>query len=117
MNMICICCPKGCHLEVDVDNNYEVSGNSCPRGKEYGKAEAISPVRTVTSSVYIQGSTTDKCPVKTDQPIPKAMMFDVMNEILDAKITAPAYIGDVIIEKVCGTDANIVVTKNCPRRH
>lgn len=116
MKMICICCPKGCHLDVDENNNYKVSGNSCPRGEEYGKAEAISPVRTVTSSVYITGTATDKCPVKTNMPIPKAMMFDVMKEIKAIEIAAPVEIGDVLIEKVCGTDADVIVTKNCLKK-
>ena len=30
---ICIECPKGCHLKVDDDLN--VTGNTCPRGKVY----------------------------------------------------------------------------------
>ena len=36
-NIICITCPKGCHLSVDEENGYAVTGNSCPRGAEYGK--------------------------------------------------------------------------------
>ena len=31
--IICICCPKGCHLKVNADEN-KVSGNSCERGAE-----------------------------------------------------------------------------------
>ena len=49
--LICIVCPKGCHLTVDESNGYAVSGHSCPRGEAYGKAELISPTRTVTSTV------------------------------------------------------------------
>ena len=30
--LICIVCPKGCHLRVDEDNGYAVTGNGCPRG-------------------------------------------------------------------------------------
>ena len=29
---ICIECPKGCHLSID--DNLNVTGNSCPRGKQ-----------------------------------------------------------------------------------
>ena len=28
--LICIVCPRGCHLHVDDENGYTVSGNSCP---------------------------------------------------------------------------------------
>ena len=33
--LICIMCPKGCHLTVDDELN--VTGNTCPRGVTYGK--------------------------------------------------------------------------------
>ena len=36
--LICITCPKGCHLKVDEEHGYTVTGNSCPRGEEYGRA-------------------------------------------------------------------------------
>ena len=37
--LICIVCPKGCHLKVDEENGWAVSGNSCPKGAEYGRTE------------------------------------------------------------------------------
>ncbi len=42
--LICIVCPKGCHLQVDEQNDYQVFGNSCPRGAEYGKNELLDIV-------------------------------------------------------------------------
>lgn len=35
--LICITCPKGCHLRVDEEKDYKVTGNGCPRGAVYGK--------------------------------------------------------------------------------
>ena len=35
--LVCIVCPKGCRLSVDEENGFAVTGNSCPRGEEYGK--------------------------------------------------------------------------------
>ena len=49
---ICIVCPKGCRLTVDDNGN--VSGNTCIRGEKYGKQEAIDPKRTLTSTVKIK---------------------------------------------------------------
>jgi len=37
--LICITCPKGCHLRVDEEKGFAVTGNSCPRGAEYGRNE------------------------------------------------------------------------------
>ena len=53
--LICIVCPKGCHLRVDEDNGYAVTGNGCPRGAEYGKIELTHPTRVVTSTVKLPG--------------------------------------------------------------
>ena len=47
--LICIVCPRGCHLQVDEANGYAVTGNSCPRGAEYGRQETgPCPRRTWT---------------------------------------------------------------------
>ena len=35
--VICICCPRGCHLQVDPQNDYNVTGNACPNGAAYGR--------------------------------------------------------------------------------
>ena len=68
--LICIVCPKGCRLKVDEENGYVVSGNSCPRGAEYGINELLNPVRTVTSTVAIEGGIHRRLPVKTSRPVP-----------------------------------------------
>ena len=52
--LICITCPKGCHLKVDEENDYKVTGNGCPRGAIYGKKECTHPTRVVTSTVKIE---------------------------------------------------------------
>ena len=68
---ICIICPRGCHLRVDPDNDYEVTGNACIRGEKYGKQEAKESLRTVTSTVVIRGSTEIRLPEKTSKAVPK----------------------------------------------
>ena len=74
--LICICCPRGCHLKVDEEKK-EVTGNACPRGKEYGINEVTNPVRVVTSTVKITGANLRRLPVKTDKPIPKGKIFEI----------------------------------------
>lgn len=110
--LICIVCPKGCRLTVDEEHDYAVSGNGCPRGAEYGRRELIAPTRTVTSTVRCVGAAHPRCPVKTDRPIPKAMIFDAMAALDAVELHAPVRIGDVALENVCGSGANFVVTRN-----
>lgn len=129
--IICITCPKGCHLKVD-EETFAVTGNSCPRGAEYGANELRNPVRVVTSTVIVEsprrrhetssdtgrgtgeaggGSCPRRLPVKTDRPIPKGKIFEVMAEIAKVRVTGPVKVGDVLIPRVAGTEANVVATK------
>ena len=107
---VCIQCPRGCHLEVD-DETLEVTGNFCPRGEKYGKAEVTNPVRTITSTVKITGSDIPRCSVRTSAPVPKNKMFDVMKEINKIEIAAPVEVGDVLLADVCHTGADVIATK------
>ena len=129
--IICITCPKGCHLKVD-EETFAVTGNACPRGAVYGANELRNPVRVVTSTVIVKDvgtssarpRTSDACPytlsgekpprrlpVKTDRPIPKGKMFEVMEEIAKVRVQAPVKVGDILIPHVAGTDGNVVATK------
>ncbi len=110
--LICITCPKGCHLKVDEENGYAVTGNSCPRGEAYGKAELIHPTRVVTSTVRCSGGSRPRCPVKTNAPVPKDKIFEVVAALDAVDLQAPIKIGQVVIPNVCGTGADIVATKN-----
>ena len=110
--LICIVCPKGCHLTVDESRDYAVSGHSCPRGEAYGKAELTHPTRTVTSTVRLAHGAHPRCPVKTDRPVPKALVPEVMRALDGVTLTAPVRIGQVVIEHICGTDANVVATRD-----
>ena len=53
--VICTCCPQGCHLQVDEANDYKVTGNGCPNGIAYGKEELTHPTRIITSTVRAEG--------------------------------------------------------------
>ena len=109
--LICITCPKGCHLKVDEENGYAVTGNSCPRGAVYGKSELLHPVRTITSTVRVEGASIPRLPVKTDRPLAKEKMMDCMRLLDGILVQAPVHVGDVLAENILGTDVNIVACK------
>ena len=50
--LTCIVCPIGCQLSVTLENGVvtEVTGNTCPRGKQYAIDECTHPVRTITTT-------------------------------------------------------------------
>ena len=110
--LICINCPKGCRLTVDESNGYAVTGNSCPRGEEYGKQELIHPVRVVTTTVKIAGALHRRVPVKTNAPIPKEKIFAIMEEVSKAQVQSPVHVGDVVISDILGTGADLVICQD-----
>ncbi|MEG0176521.1 DUF1667 domain-containing protein [Anaerorhabdus sp.] len=115
--MICITCPMGCHLTVElVDNDVKsVSGNTCPRGKDYAINECLHPLRVLTSTVIIKNALVSRCPVITSKPIPKEKIFDAMKEINEITIQAPIHINDVIIKNVCGLDVDVIASRSMGR--
>lgn len=110
--LICIVCPKGCHLSVDIEKDYKVSGNACPRGSEYAKNELQAPTRVVTSTVCIKNAIHKRCPVKTTTVIPKPLVNDAMQLLNDICLTAPVKKGDIVFENICGTNVNFVATRS-----
>ena len=110
-NIICITCPKGCHLSVDEANDYAVTGNACPRGEAYGKNELKNPVRVVTSTVRVEGADIPRLPVKTDRPLPKGKMLECMALLDTITAQAPIKVGTVLAANILDTDVNIVATK------
>lgn len=93
--LICICCPKGCHLRVDTANDYAVTGNACPNGAG-NDAGGLYP----------------RCPVKTAQAVPKETMFSVMAALNTTALQAPVHTGNVVLPNVCGTGVDVVATRN-----
>ena len=110
----CICCPLGCRIEVALDENgqvSEVSGYTCKRGADYAAQEAVAPERMVTAVLCVSGCL-EPVSVKTQRPVPKAAMKDVLATVAALRLDAPVAAGDVLIEDVCGTGVAVVATKS-----
>ena len=112
--LICINCPLGCPLTVEMDGAevVSVSGNTCPRGAVYAKKEVTNPTRIVTSTVMVEGGVSEMVSVKTKQDIPKSKIFDCVKALQGVKVTAPVHIGDVIVANAADTGVDFVATKD-----
>ena len=113
MKMICINCPRGCELDVErsADGTVAVSGNACPRGEEYGRAELVNPTRMVTGLVRVAGMR-KPLPVKTASAVPKGKIDAVLFAMHQATVQLPVKIGDVVVSDVAGTGVDLVATAN-----
>ena len=109
--LTCIECPMGCEVEVTLENGKPVAvkGNTCPRGKLYAENEVVCPKRVVTSTIRAKSG--EMIPVKTDKPVNKSEIFEVMKKINASTCELPVKIGDVIVENISG-DANLIVAGN-----
>lgn len=109
MKYTCIMCPMGCQLEViDESGEIRVTGNTCPKGKTYGKQEYLSPLRVVTSLMRMPDGGVVSC--KTNKEIHKEMIFKVLSAIKVQVSPERVEIGDILIANVCNTDADVVAT-------
>ncbi|MBE6126043.1 MAG: DUF1667 domain-containing protein [Erysipelotrichaceae bacterium] len=110
--LICIGCPRGCHLKVDEENDYRVTGNNCNVGAEYGRNELINPTRTLTTTVRLTEGVHHSLPVKSASPIPKKDLFKAMAELDEIEVKAPVKCGEVVYRNVAGSGVDIVATRD-----
>lgn len=110
MKTICIMCPIGCELNID-ETTKTVTGNICPRGKDYGLNEITTPKRIVTSLIKTNFGTIT---VKTSSLLDKNLMFkclDLLKNFDISNIKEDTFkVGDILLENILDTDVNIIVT-------
>lgn len=113
--IICIVCPLGCTLEIEPakgKDGYQVRGQQCRRGRDYAVDEFTNPTRMVTSTVALRSAPLARLPVKTAQPLPKALIFECMDLIAAVEAAAPVKAGDVLISDLLGTGVDLVATRS-----
>ncbi|MBQ8752214.1 MAG: DUF1667 domain-containing protein [Clostridia bacterium] len=111
--LTCIVCPLGCELTATLEGDTvtAVTGNTCPRGKQYAVTELTAPTRTLTTTVRLAGSD-DLLPVKSATPLPKAALLPCMKALRQVTPQPPVAIGDVVLADILGYGVDIIATKN-----
>ena len=111
---ICIACPIGCHLNLEIleNNELKVTGNKCKRGIVYAKEEYFAPRRIITATCSIESDTIARLPVKTDKAILKKYIDELLDSIYSIKVKAPVQMGDIIINNFKNTGVNVVSTRS-----
>ena len=111
--MICIECPKGCTLSVDIENREvrNVTGAKCPRGVAYAVSEVQHPVRILTATVMAIGLDLKLIPVRTDKPIPKKDIIKAAEDIKKMRIEKPIKAGDTVVENFLGLGVKLLATR------
>jgi CxxC motif-containing protein len=112
--MICISCPLGCNLKVNLeaDGVIKVTGNQCSRGESYGIEEALSPKRVVTATAKTNAPSAKRLPVKTNAPLPRELIEELLNEIYSMEVKLPVRKGDIVLKNIRGTGVNLIATRS-----
>ena len=106
--VICTICPMGC--EITVDAELKTTGNTCKRGERFAVQEVTAPERTLTTTMCAQGGI--MVPVKTDRPVPREKLYECMKEINCRTLILPIEAGNIIIENIGETGANVIAARS-----
>lgn len=114
----CIVCPTGCPINAitDKDGNVTFEGYTCKRGLEYAQQEYHEPKRILTTTMQVENGFLPLIPVRTNKPIPKDRLKDVLKEIAKKNSKAPIKMGDILIENVLDLDAHIIASRDLPEK-
>lgn len=115
---VCVVCPNGCTLDAEFEKSEDgtariisFTGAKCPRGEEWIRQEIESPMRTIATSVIVKSGDYILASVRTDRPIPLALVPDVMKALQNVTLEAPVRIGQVVLANPAGTDTDVVATR------
>jgi len=110
----CITCPRGCDLEASIEGGKLVSveGAFCAKGVKFVEQELADPRRNIATSVLVAGGTSPLASVRFSKPIPKGMIFPVLEEIRKTTLRAPVRAGQIVISNVLGLDSDVIATKH-----
>ncbi len=112
--IVCIACPIGCRLTVSVSDREDVTvtGNRCPRGDTYGREEILAPRRVLTAAVPTDSPSFPCAPVRTDRPIRRELLKELLKDLYSRKVNLPIRLGQVLIGDFDG--ARVLFTRTLP---
>lgn len=109
---VCIVCPRSCRITVEEsENDLIITGNACPRGAQHARNEHTYPMRMLTSTVKLTGSSFARLPVISNTEIPKNMLVPCLEKLKHISVSTPVICGSILIENICGTGANILAAR------
>lgn len=116
-HFVCVVCPIGCEIDVVHDGGKIISmeGNKCEKSEEFVTQELIEPMRTLTTTVRVEGSRWPVIPVRTDKSVPKRLFPRIVRQLRRINLQAPVNMLDVVVSDVLHTGANIIATRTMPR--
>lgn len=110
----CVVCPAGCLVNCSVDGGevWFVSGHECARGEKYARAEVVAPVRSLTTTILVEGGPLAVLPVRTSGPVPKGQVLACLAEIKKRTVSGPVRRGQVLMDNVLGLGVELIACRD-----
>jgi CxxC motif-containing protein len=120
---VCVVCPRGCALEVEVEAGRGASrvlalrGNGCKRGEDYARSEVVDPRRSLTSTVRVLGLGRRRLPVRSSASLPLGRLAEAARALDGVTITKPTACGEVVVSDLLGLGVDIIATDSIGGRN
>src|SRR5450759_2687801 len=95
----CVVCPTSCVVNAEW-NETELQSTDhaqCKLASDFVRGEIFDPRRTVTTTVRVDDGDLPLVSVKTDPPVPKGMVFEVMQHLAQVMVKAPVNMGAIVV--------------------
>lgn len=113
IELICVSCPKGCHLNITREGDtFTQIIAGCKRGEDYAKQELCDPRRMVATTVKVKGGIHPLVPVATAAPFPKPQIELLLVELRQVEISAPVHMGQVVLHHALGTEVDVIASRS-----
>ena len=91
----CTVCPNGCQIKWD-ENSRGYIGNRCARGAVFANQERTDPKRCVTTTVRLRNTGHSLCPVRTNAPVKREEVVQVIERLKDVSVLPPIKRGNTV---------------------
>jgi CxxC motif-containing protein len=114
--IICIMCPLGCRIKVQVEGEEvkQVEGEGCKKGVKYAQQEVTFPGRILTTTVATDSPEMPLLPVRSNKALPKEKLIECMKHISKHSVTGSVKLGQTVIKNILGLGADIVACRTIP---
>ncbi|MCR3956798.1 MAG: DUF1667 domain-containing protein [Gudongella sp.] len=108
----CAICPMACEIDVfEREGDLIIAGNRCGRGHEFIQKHLDEGDRIVTGRCLLSGGQMNRLPVSTNTKIPGKLVNQVLETIQNTRVQAPIKRGQIIIENILETGANVIAQR------
>lgn len=115
---ICVTCPVGCALDATIEGDQviEVQGQSCRRGAGFVQEELAAPKRMFTTTVRVRGGALPLVPVRSREPLPKGLLFQVASALRKVVLEAPVHEHQVVLADAVHSGIDIIASREVKTR-